>query len=87
VAAVVGIQPGGGAGPVGDEGVVAPGGKELGLVALVADATDDQPVALPGGLGDLGDPVGLVGDRGTQAASGRAAIAARTVLVWRTVIE
>jgi hypothetical protein len=47
---------------VGDEGVIAPGGKQLGLVALVADPTDDQPVARVGGLGDLGDPVGLVRD-------------------------
>ena len=45
VAAVVGVQEGGGAGPVGDERVVAPGGKQLGLLALVADATHEQPVA------------------------------------------
>ena len=63
VAAMVGVQPGHGAGPVGDEGVVAPGGEQLGLLTLVADATHDQPVALVAGLGDLGGLVGLVGDR------------------------
>jgi hypothetical protein len=58
VAAVVGVQPGGGADAVGHEGVVAPGGKQLDLVALVADTTHDQPVAPVGGLGDLRVPVG-----------------------------
>jgi hypothetical protein len=86
VAAVVGVQEGGGAGPIGDERVVAPGGEQLGLLALVADATHDQSVALVAGLGDLGDPVRLVGDR----APGRfwnGGDRGADRLVWRTVIE
>jgi hypothetical protein len=63
VAAVVGVQLNSRADAVGDKGVIAPGGKQLGLVALVTDATHDQPVALVGSLGDLGQPVALVGDR------------------------
>jgi hypothetical protein len=58
VAAVVGVQPGGGADTVGDERVVAPGWEQLLLVAQVADAADDQPVASVAGLGDLRDPPG-----------------------------
>jgi hypothetical protein len=60
--AVVGVQPGGGPDAVGDEPVVAPGRKQLLLVIQVTDATDDQPVTPVGRLGDLGDPVWLVGD-------------------------
>ena len=63
VAAMVGVQPGDRADAVGDEGVIPPGGKQLGLVAFVADPTHDQPVAPIGGLGDLGDPIRLVDDR------------------------
>jgi hypothetical protein len=59
VAAVVGVQPGGGANPVGDERVVAPGWEQLLLVAGVSDPPDDQPVAPVAGLGDLGDPSGV----------------------------
>src|SRR5512132_4385610 len=64
VAAMIGVQPGGGADAVGDKRVVAPGGNQLLLVAQVADPTHDQPVASVGGLGDLGDPVRRVGDVG-----------------------
>jgi hypothetical protein len=86
VAAVVGVQPDGGAGTVGDEGVVAPRGEQLLLVAEVADATHDEPVAAIGGLGDLREPVAGVadvdpvgfGDGGDGGADG---------LVCRTVIE
>jgi hypothetical protein len=53
VAAMVGVQPDRGADPVGDEGVVAPGGEQLGLGADQAGAAHDQPVALIAGLGDL----------------------------------
>jgi hypothetical protein len=63
VAAMVGVQLDHRPDAVGDKGVIPPGGKQLGLVALVADPTDDQPVAPVGGLGDLGDPIRLVGDR------------------------
>jgi hypothetical protein len=62
VAAVVSVQPGGGPRPVGDERVIAPGRKQLLLVAQVADSTDDEPVTLVGDLGDLRDPVECVGD-------------------------
>ena len=78
---------------VGEHCVVPPDAEQLALrVRLdvvgvgVADPPHDQPVALVAGLGDLRDPVGL-GVIWTQAASGMAAMAARTVLVWRTVIE
>jgi len=53
VAAVVGVHPGHRSDAVGDQGVVAPGGKQQGLVALVADPTHDQPVAAVAGLGHL----------------------------------
>jgi hypothetical protein len=56
MAAMVGVQPGGGADAVGDERVVAPGREQLLLVIQVADAPDDQPVTPIGRLGDLGDP-------------------------------
>jgi hypothetical protein len=39
--------------------VVAPGGKQLGLVAGIADTTLDQPVVPIARLGDLGDPLGV----------------------------
>ena len=58
VAAVVGVQPGGGAGPVGDEGVVAPGREQLLLVAQVADAADDQPVTSVGVSATCATPPG-----------------------------
>jgi hypothetical protein len=54
--AVVGVQLHRGAGPVGDERVVAPGGEELLLVVQVADAADDEPVAAERGLSDLCHP-------------------------------
>jgi hypothetical protein len=59
VAAVIGVQPGGGADAVANERVVAPGGKQLGLVAGIADTTLDQPVVPIARLGDLGDPLGV----------------------------
>jgi hypothetical protein len=62
MAAVVGVQPGGGTDAVGHKGVIAPGRKQLGLVAFVADPTHDQPVAPVGGLGNLRDSIRLVGD-------------------------
>src|SRR4029434_4594204 len=62
VAAVVGVQPDGGAGTVGDEGVIAPRGEQLLLVAEVADAAHDEPVAAIRGLGDLREPVAGVAD-------------------------
>ena len=86
MAAVVGVQPGGGVDAVGHQPVVAPGWEQLLLVTQVADATHDQPVAPIGSLGDLRDPPGGKA-MSTQWCSGMAAIAARTVLVWRTVIE
>ena len=46
--------------PVGDEGVVAPVGEQLGLGADQAGAAHDQPVTPIAGLGDLGQaPVGV----------------------------
>jgi hypothetical protein len=87
VAAMVGVQPGHGAGPVGDERVVAPGWEQLLLLIVqVTDPADDQPVTLVAGLGDLRDPARLVDDL-HPGRLGIAAIAPRTVLVWRTVIE
>jgi hypothetical protein len=62
VAAMVGVQLEHRPDAVGDKGVIPPGGKQLGLVFLVVDPPHDQPVAPVGGLGDLGDPIGLVGD-------------------------
>jgi hypothetical protein len=59
VAAVIGVQPGGGADAVAHERVVAPGRKQLGLVPGIADTTLDQPVAPIACLGDLGDPSGV----------------------------
>jgi hypothetical protein len=53
VAAVILVQPHRSAGPVGDNGVVAPVGKQLGLGADRAGAAHDQPVALVAGLGHL----------------------------------
>ncbi len=50
------------------------------------DGGDDQPVWAEGALGDLGDPAVGVVDVG-PAASLMAAIAAVTVLIWRTMIE
>ena len=44
VGAMVGVQFDRGADPVGDEGVVAPVGEQLGLGALEAGAAHDQPV-------------------------------------------
>jgi hypothetical protein len=54
VAAVILVEFDGGADPVGDQGVVAPVGEQLGLGADQAGA-HDQPVAPVAGLGDLGD--------------------------------
>ena len=45
-------------GLVGDEGVVAPVGKELGLGADQPCAADDQSASAECALGDLGDPSG-----------------------------
>jgi hypothetical protein len=53
VAAVIGVQPHGGADPVGDKRVVAPVGEQLGLGADQAGAAHDQPVTPIAGLGDL----------------------------------
>jgi hypothetical protein len=49
------VQPDRRADSVGDKGVVAPAGEQLGLGADQAGAAHDQPVALVAGLGDLGD--------------------------------
>jgi hypothetical protein len=59
VAAVVGVQGDGGAGPVGDEGVVAPVGPQRRLGADQAGPAHDQPttrLASKGRLGHLGGP-------------------------------
>ena len=64
VAAVILVQPDRGADSVGDEGVVAPVGEQLGLGADQAGAAHDQPVAFVAGLGDLGDAAVGVDDRG-----------------------
>ena len=53
VAAMILVQPDGGADPVGDKGVVAPVGEQLGLGAGQAGAAHDQPVTPIAGLGDL----------------------------------
>ncbi len=53
VAAVVTVQPGGGADAVGDDRVGAPGWERLLLVTQVADPPHDQPVARVAGLCDL----------------------------------
>ena len=58
VAAVVGVQLHGGAGPVGDEGVVAPVGPQGCLGADQPDAARDQPAAGGAGQGGLGDLCG-----------------------------
>ncbi len=51
-------------GAIGDEGVVAPVGKQLGLGADKTRAADDEPAHAQGALGDLGDPLGrVVGQR------------------------
>jgi hypothetical protein len=55
VAAMILVQPDRRADSVGDKGVVAPAGEQLGLGADQAGAAHDQPVALVAGLGDLGD--------------------------------
>jgi hypothetical protein len=55
VAAVILVQPHRGADRVGDKGVVAPVGEQLGLGADQAGAAHDEPVALVAGLGDLCD--------------------------------
>ena len=59
MAAMVGVQLEHRPDAVGDERVVAPGGKQLGLAAQVTNPADDQPVAPIGSLGDLGDPSGV----------------------------
>ena len=63
VAAVILVQPHRGARPVGDNGVVAPVGEQLGLGADQAGTAHDQPVALVAGLGDLRDAAIGVDDR------------------------
>jgi len=63
VAAVIGVQRHGGSDPVGDERVVVPGREQLALGGQVADPAHDQPVALVGGLGDLGHARVGVADR------------------------
>ena len=55
VAAMILVQPGRRADSVGDEGVVAPVGEQLGLGADQAGAAHDQPLTLVAGLGDLRD--------------------------------
>src|SRR5512133_3225451 len=55
VAAVILVQPHGGADSVGDEGVVAPVREQLRLFTHQTGAAHDQPVTLVAGLGDLGD--------------------------------
>ena len=60
VAAVILVKLDRGADPVGDQGVVAPGGKQLGLGADQAGAAHDQPATLVAGLGDLRQaPLGI----------------------------
>jgi hypothetical protein len=63
VAAVILVQLDGGADSVGDQGVVAPVGEQLGLGACQAGAAHDQPVALVAGLGNLGQAAVGVADR------------------------
>lgn len=54
--------------PVGEEGKVAPVGKELGLRAV--DAADDEPAAAVGGLGEFADArLGVVGDPAKRASA------------------
>jgi hypothetical protein len=53
VAAVILVQLDRRADPIGDEGVVAPVGEQLGLGADQAGAAHDQPVTPVAGLGDL----------------------------------
>jgi hypothetical protein len=81
VAAVILVQLDCGADPVGDEGVVAPVGEQLGLSADQASAAHDQPVTPIAGLGDLRqatvgiddlDPRGLVDARAQVLAVGPA---------------
>jgi hypothetical protein len=60
VAALVGLDLGERLGAVGEEGVVAPVGKQLGLGAEEAGAANDEPASAQGALGDLGDPPGRV---------------------------
>ena len=55
VAAVIGVQLHGAAGPIGDEGVVAPVRPQRGLWAGQAGAAYHQPLARQPGLGDLSD--------------------------------
>ena len=61
VGAVVAVECPGGAGEVGDERVVAPGGEQLALGAVVvADPAHDQPPSPVDALGDVGLAVGVV---------------------------
>jgi hypothetical protein len=58
MAALVGVEPGGGADAVGDNRVVAPGREQLLLVIQVAGPPHDQPVAVVGVSGTCGTPPG-----------------------------
>jgi hypothetical protein len=64
VAAVVLVQFDGGADPVGDNGVVAPVGEQLGLFTHQAGAAHDQPITPVAGLGDLRQATVGIDDRG-----------------------
>jgi hypothetical protein len=86
VAAVILVQLHGGADPVGDQGVVAPVGEQLGLGADQAGAAHDQPVAPVAGLGDLRQAAVGVDDVDPGVLFD-VAIAARIGVVWRTVME
>lgn len=51
---MVGVEMDGAADPVGEEGVMAPVGPQLGLGAEEPGAANDETMALVGGLGYLG---------------------------------
>ena len=71
---------------VGDEGVVAPVGEQLGLGADKSRAADDQPAPRQAALGDLGDPLRRVVGGGLPALLGMRWIARRTLSCWVTPI-
>ena len=60
VAAMIGLDKRERLGAVGDEGVVTPVGKQLGLGANEACAANDEPAPAQRALGDLRDPYGRV---------------------------